>query len=679
MDNCRFCVSCLYETYHNLEERLSSRINRYQDLLSESHVLLKECIFQFEQLLTKTILSNIDAYSESSVVELFNLHNIILKNNQKFVDNNNFFTRQQQQQNKPCCTYSDTVDTIVFFLPHFTERGTSVALYDYAKYNELINHKESILLFPLYELDKMHNGLKHCSISSSCCNNDDSFLISFEEKKTLLNDLAAAAASFRNQGTNYDDSIVRSLLKNGVSSNDQEGYICCYNSSVDDNINSKRWVFDYFHKQFKQRMKSVNIPFSEDFVSLYMNIVDKICVKQPQELVELSSTIKYIMLYQNMICIEEVIASIDIGSSKSLYRLVSDSTEWLLMRHTNLVHYVFSIKNVYKCSFCSSSNSIGVNRSRSIFKMAAISKSVYNASAAASDAAENAVNVPVVPHVVENTLHTKDELRIMGEKYRRKLGIPLCATVLGRHGGYHNFWSTVNNLLLEALLFDDNLYVILMNTARIVLRSGIVLFQQNKASSRYDQAKNADDQIVRLSGPIDGIYGGSQSFYYVDEVRGQKLLDERIRYVAGTWDKRKKESFIAACDAMLHVRMDGETFGLSVAEFAIQNKFIITHAARHYDNVIYSSSSSSDVVAEQKNCAKYNEHLDILGDRALIFNFDNVPTFFDRINSISHYKATVPNCFDLYDSSSRYLPRFNPCNVMRCFHSNFFSGCDVVR
>ena len=35
--------------------------------------------------------------------------------------------------------------------------------------------------------------------------------------------------------------------------------------------------------------------------------------------------------------------------------------------------------------------------------------------------------------------------------------------------------------------------------------------------------------------------------------------------------------FFAACDAMLHARSEGETFGLAVAEFSLRNKPVITY------------------------------------------------------------------------------------------------------
>ena len=37
-----------------------------------------------------------------------------------------------------------------------------------------------------------------------------------------------------------------------------------------------------------------------------------------------------------------------------------------------------------------------------------------------------------------------------------------------------------------------------------------------------------------------------------------------------------KVKFINTCDAMIHARTEGETFGLSIGEFSIKNKPIIT-------------------------------------------------------------------------------------------------------
>lgn len=53
-------------------------------------------------------------------------------------------------------------------------------------------------------------------------------------------------------------------------------------------------------------------------------------------------------------------------------------------------------------------------------------------------------------------------------------------------------------------------------------------------------------------------------------------IHERIIYLDGTPNLDEKVKFINTCDAMLHARYIGESFGLSCAEFSIRNKPVIT-------------------------------------------------------------------------------------------------------
>lgn len=49
----------------------------------------------------------------------------------------------------------------------------------------------------------------------------------------------------------------------------------------------------------------------------------------------------------------------------------------------------------------------------------------------------------------------------------------------------------------------------------------------------------------------------------------------KVHFLPGTFDMDYKAAFIEACDGMIHARSDGETFGLSIAEFAVKDKPII--------------------------------------------------------------------------------------------------------
>ena len=53
---------------------------------------------------------------------------------------------------------------IGFFIRHFTERGTEVAIYDYAKYNEeILNNKSFIICFTKEMQEKMNFPSQRCS------------------------------------------------------------------------------------------------------------------------------------------------------------------------------------------------------------------------------------------------------------------------------------------------------------------------------------------------------------------------------------------------------------------------------------------------------------------------------------------------------------------------------------
>jgi hypothetical protein len=70
--------------------------------------------------------------------------------------------------------------------------------------------------------------------------------------------------------------------------------------------------------------------------------------------------------------------------------------------------------------------------------------------------------------------------------------------------------------------------------------------------------------------------------------------NERVKYIQSTHDLYQKALFIDMCDAMLHARTDGESFGLAVAEFAQRGKIVMTYNGvalepwyyRHHEKVL---------------------------------------------------------------------------------------------
>ena len=69
-----------------------------------------------------------------------------------------------------------------------------------------------------------------------------------------------------------------------------------------------------------------------------------------------------------------------------------------------------------------------------------------------------------------------------------------------------------------------------------------------------------------------------------------------IHYLPATVDPCEKAKFLATCDAMIHARDTGETFGLAVAEFAVLGRPVITFSE-----------------------SKERAHLEMLGKQALLY------------------------------------------------------------
>ena len=146
--------------------------------------------------------------------------------------------------------------------------------------------------------------------------------------------------------------------------------------------------------------------------------------------------------------------------------------------------------------------------------------------------------IPYVPYIV----NLPDEQ----ENMRNELGIPEDALVLGRNGGWETFdLSFVKETIIEIINQRSDLWFVFQFT---------------------------------------------EPFY----------KHERIIYLEGTPDLNQKVKFINTCDAMIHARYIGESFGLSCAEFSIRNKPIITY---------YNSPERN--------------HIDILGERGIYYENKN--------------------------------------------------------
>lgn len=187
---------------------------------------------------------------------------------------------------------------------------------------------------------------------------------------------------------------------------------------------------------------------------------------------------------------------------------------------------------------------------------------------------------PFIPHIT-SLPNIESNLRVA-------LNIPADALVLGCHGGHDSFnIEFAKRVVLTTLETRKDLYFIFLN---------ITPFGRHK-----------------------------------------KLI-----FLNGTADLEYKTKFINTCDAMLHARNIGESFGLACAEFSLRNKPIITYS-----------------LSPQRS------HLDILGSKAL------------RYSSASDLKNIIlgldGNTIKT-QSWDCYSEIFSPKNVMEKFNSVFLSS-----
>lgn len=119
---------------------------------------------------------------------------------------------------------------------------------------------------------------------------------------------------------------------------------------------------------------------------------------------------------------------------------------------------------------------------------------------------------------------------------RSSLGIPENATVFGRHGGQDTFDLDITKHAIEVVLAKrDDVYFLFVNTPGFILH----------------------DRVIHLD----------------------KIVDFH-----------EKNRFIDTCDAMIHAQSLGETFGIAIGEFSVNNKPIIAYGGPvwndHYKNIL---------------------------------------------------------------------------------------------
>jgi len=117
----------------------------------------------------------------------------------------------------------------------------------------------------------------------------------------------------------------------------------------------------------------------------------------------------------------------------------------------------------------------------------------------------------------------------------------------------------------------------------------------------------------------------------------------RVHFFNGTADMEAKIAFINTCDACIHARDGGESFGLTVAEFSSFNKPIVT--------TDWCSGGLNDLA-----------HLEMLGDKAIIYHsYDELLSIFLGIDRRA----------DIEGKDWAAYSQYNPTAVMKQFEKVF--------
>ena len=192
--------------------------------------------------------------------------------------------------------------------------------------------------------------------------------------------------------------------------------------------------------------------------------------------------------------------------------------------------------------------------------------------------------IPFVPHIID--------LPIQGTSLRKSLGIPEDVLVFGCYGGSDSFnLGFVKQVIAELVEKNSHIYFLFMNIDRFI----------------------DHPQVIFLPGNSDPVF---------------------------------KSSFINTCDAMIHARGIGESFGLACGEFSMHNKSVISYA-----------------LSPQRN------HIDVLGSKAILYkgpkDLSEIFLNFDKAEA----QKQDWDC---------YSQEFSPSAVMKKFQSVFL-GDDAIK
>lgn len=186
----------------------------------------------------------------------------------------------------------------------------------------------------------------------------------------------------------------------------------------------------------------------------------------------------------------------------------------------------------------------------------------------------NAPVCPFVPYIVESPKPTLD--------LRQVIGIPKNKLVFGRHGGFNTFdIPFVKQTILKVLSERDDIVFLFLNTEKFINHPNVI-------------------------------------------------------HINPVFDRNTVSNFINACDAMLHARNLGESFGLAISEFLYHDKPVLAWEGGYDGN-----------------------HVNMLSDYKTLYNETNV---YDMIVNF----RDIPK-----QDFKKIVEPFTPKNVMQKFADVF--------
>lgn len=188
--------------------------------------------------------------------------------------------------------------------------------------------------------------------------------------------------------------------------------------------------------------------------------------------------------------------------------------------------------------------------------------------------------IPIVPHICCSMPKVESNLRSM-------IGIPIEATVFGCYGGHETFDI---DFVHEAILY-----------------------------------------LITARSDVWFIFMGIKAFCSVTDTK------QRITFLPANSDIIFKSKFINTCDAMIHARSIGESFGMAIAEFTTLGKPVITWKHPGPPN---------------KN--EDTNHLFSLGETGVYYS--NKETLLNILNNFSDNKEVLKNTWKPVNYSELYSP-----------------------